>query len=484
MEHATKHSKIKGFGDAIPRPFRWSQQDREELPVRVTGALPDWLKGQLMRTAPAQFARNGMPIDHWFDGHALMYTFELGQGVHFRQRLLESDALSEADRGRNRRTTFGTDAQRSFLRRLFSPVPEATDNANVNVVPWQGQWLAMTEGPHQHRIDHESLRSLGHYRYEDDLPRGMIMSAHPHYDAGIKSLVNVGTVFGPSSALHVFHQGKDQKRREIEGTLKLKRAPYLHSFGLTPRHAVLVDHPLRVNPVRMLFSNKAFIRHFTWDAKDSTKLWLLDRRQGTFRCYETDPLFCFHTVNAFEDGEDVILDFLAYPDASPIDALYADVLLEKLPDFRPRLLRARLTPAATTAKLEPLADVEFEFPQIAYQRCHGQRERYVWGTALYPREPDLFRSEIVKVDTARGEVRRFDQDELSYGEPVFVPRPGAVDEDDGVLLAVGSDADAERSRLLVLSASSLEPIARCDLALNIPLGFHGNFAPLETSATA
>src|SRR5690242_15394788 len=127
MEQLSESARSAGFGAQVPHPFRWSQREKSDLPVQVSGSLPEWLKGQLMRTAPAEFSRNGIQIGHWFDGHALMYAFDFaGQGVHFRQQLLASDMLAANDRGRNDTGMFGTDMQRSFLRRLFAPVPALT----------------------------------------------------------------------------------------------------------------------------------------------------------------------------------------------------------------------------------------------------------------------------------------------------------------------------------------------------------------------
>jgi beta,beta-carotene 9',10'-dioxygenase len=58
---------------------------------------------------------------------------------------------------------------------------------------------------------------------------------------------------------------------------------------------------------------------------------------------------------------------------------------------------------------------------------------------------------------------------------VFVPRPGGVDEDDGVLLSVVLDAAARASFLLVLDARTLKEQARALVPHHIPFGFHGIF---------
>jgi beta,beta-carotene 9',10'-dioxygenase len=83
----------------------------------------------------------------------------------------------------------------------------------------------------------------------------------------------------------------------------------------------------------------------------------------------------------------------------------------------------------------------------------------------------------VKIDVRSGSVTAWSAPNANAGEPVFVPRPDAVDEDDGVVLSVVLDADAQRSYLLVLDARTFEERARALVPHHIPFGFHGIFAP-------
>ena len=182
-------------------PFRWTQRERTSLPVQVSGSLPPWLRGQLVRTAPAVFESHGWRAAHWFDGLGLVYGFSFGHEVSFTQQALACGQARELAAGRARTASFDTPMRRNLLQRLLAPVPPVTDNANVNVVPWQGAWLAMTESPHQHVIDAGDLGSRGTYRYEDDLPRGLGMTAHPHFDFERNAMVNLGTTLGPKSEL-------------------------------------------------------------------------------------------------------------------------------------------------------------------------------------------------------------------------------------------------------------------------------------------
>jgi beta,beta-carotene 9',10'-dioxygenase len=353
-------------------------------------------------------------------------------------------------------------------------VPQITDNTNVNIVPWQGAWLAMTESPHQHVVG-DDLTSRGLYRHDDALPSGLTLSAHPHFDFARHAQVNVGTMFGAKSELWVVRQSADGRVRVVEGKLARRRLPYVHTFGLSPKHAVLIDHPLSVNPLSMLWSNRGFIDHFKWQPERGTRLWKLHRESGAWTEYQTDALFCFHTVNTFDDGDDVVFDFLAFDDPGIIAGLKTERLESgALPSLLPRFVRARLSPGTRHAKLELLSEQGFDLPNIAYRQQQGQRYSAVWGAALAgDSRPGWAGSEIVRVDVESGSVVRFSEPDTTYGEPVFVPRPGATRAHDGVVLTVGSHAVQERSTLAVLDATTLAPLARCQVDLSIPLGFHG-----------
>lgn len=456
-------------------PFRWTQRDQQTLPVHTEGRVPDWLTGELVRTAPAVFAQGDWRAEHWFDGLALIYGFSFGQGVAFRQGLLTTRFAADVSAGRASTASFDTTMKRGFFQRLVQPVPEVTDNTNVNIVPWQGAWLAMTESQHQHVVGND-LATRGLYRFDDALPSAMSLTAHPQMDFERNALVNVGVTFGPKNELWVVRQSSHGRAREVEGKLAFKRVPYLHSFGLSPRHAVIVDHPLTVNPLTLLWSNRGFIEHFKWQPERGTRLWKLRRDSGVWTDYQTEALFCFHTVNTFDDGDDVVVDFLAFDDPSAVAFFKTERLASgALPPFLPRYVRARLSPGKRHAELELLSGQGFELPNIAYRQLHGKPYETVWGAALAEDGKQGWSSEIVRVALEKDAVARFSEPHMTYGEPVFVPRPGSANADEGVVLTVGSHAVDERSVLAVLDATTLEPLARCQVDSSIPLGFHGNY---------
>ncbi|HEY6879619.1 MAG TPA: carotenoid oxygenase family protein [Polyangiales bacterium] len=472
--------RVASASESVPAltrvPFRWTHRDQATLPVERRGTLPAWLHGQLVRTAPAVFERNGWRAAHWFDGLALMYgfTFE-GEHVTFRQRLLASHAAAMAATGKNKLGSFGTPLQRNLLQRMFQPAPPLTDNTNVNVVPWQGAWLAMTETANQQVVDGATMEARGLYQYVDKLsPR--LLTAHPHYDFDGDAMVNLGTSFGRKSEVSVFRQGPRDKGRTREGGLSFDAVPYVHDFGLTARHLVLIDHPFRLKPITLLFSNRPIVDHFKWEPETGTRLWKFDRKAATWRAYETDTLFCFHVVNTFEEGDDVVFDFLAFDDPSILPKLRTEVLARGvLPTFAPRYVRARLRPDAKRAELEELSDVRFEFPSIPYRRQHGRPYDVAWGASIAAAPSGEWETQVVRIDLAHRETRSYGERGVLYGEPVFVPKPDADDPTEGVLLSVGAHLHEERTTLAVIDAESMRPLAHCDVGLSLPASFHGNF---------
>jgi beta,beta-carotene 9',10'-dioxygenase len=461
--------------ESVP-PFRHSHEVRDAAEAVVTGKPPEWLLGDLVRTCPAVFDGGGWRARHWFDGLGLIYAFRIAaSSITFQSRLLESQAAHEIADGRARLASFGTPTGRTLWQRIVQPVQRSTDNTNVNILQMGDDLVALTEGDRQLRIDAQSLRSLGAVPYRGDDLAGTIMGAHPHFDFGRGQVVNIATKFGPSGVVSVYQHGGSERSRKVVGSWRTDRVPYIHSFGLTPSHAVLVAHPFTVRPLDMLWSNRGFIDHFQWRPQDGTRLIAVDRSTGAIAEYETDPLFVFHTVNAFERDGDTILDALAYPSAGIMDDLRVDRMIDRLPDLRPSLVRIIMHPGRRRAGLETLSATGFEFPSTNYRRVGGRDYQFAWGAADGPQADGTYASSIVKVDVRTGRSSAFTDGERVFGEPVFVARPGGSDEDDGVLLAVGACQRADASALAIIDARTMALVASAEVPNAIPLGFHGSF---------
>jgi beta,beta-carotene 9',10'-dioxygenase len=464
--------------------FQTLDDEVSDVALTVEGAFPQWLAGTLLRTGPARFEVGPSRYRHWFDGLAMLHRFAFGDGtVSYSNRYLDSPAYQAAkSNGRIAYAEFATDPCRSLFRRVvttFRPRPNGS-NANVNVLRFGEDFVALTESPLPVVFDPETLRMLG---VAAPAP-GQLTVAHPHRVPRTGDLVSYATHFGASSEYRVYVREKDDKARVL-ASLKARRPSYMHSFAITERHAVLVEFPFVVVPAAIPLSGRPFIENFRWKPARGTRFRVVDLETGRLRGeYRGEPFFAFHHVNAFERDNTLVVDVCAYDDPEIVKALYLDRL--RRPDAsvpRATLRRYTVPLDGGTVQSEQLSDVSIELPRIDYARHNGRPYRYVYGVGGAA-EGD-FPNRIVKVDVERRASAVWAQAGTYPGEPVFVRQPGAEredsgredsgQEDSGVLLSVVLDPAAGASFLLVLDAANLTEVARAWVPHGIPFGFHGSY---------
>ena len=188
---------------------------------------------------------------------------------------------------------------------------------------------------------------------------------------------------------------------------------------------------------------------------------------------ETEAFFFFHHVNAFEANGEVIVDLLAYSDAQIVDSTYLVNLRDKNGQVPvSKLRRLRISLSTKLVVCEHLSDVGLELPRIYYERFNGKEYNYLYA----PGQTDGdFLNQLAKLNVKNGMTSFWREDGCYPGEPVFVARPASSEEDDGVLLSVVFDSYNGKSFLLILDAKSMNELARAEMPIVVPFGFHGQF---------
>ena len=78
LEHVLRQGLYRGGAGPQVGTLRgalgWEEIPGEvDLPdVKVTGALPGWVSGTLLRTGPGKWDLGGSQLEHWWDGLALL----------------------------------------------------------------------------------------------------------------------------------------------------------------------------------------------------------------------------------------------------------------------------------------------------------------------------------------------------------------------------------------------------------------------------
>jgi beta,beta-carotene 9',10'-dioxygenase len=447
----------------------------------IEGKVPAWLTGTLMRNGPARFRLEDKTLNHWFDGLAMLHKFEITTGgVSYANKFLDTPAYRAAQQGKMEYSEFATDPCRSLFKRIthIFTGPTFGGNANVTIGKIAQDFVAQTEVPMPVAFDKDALRTIGVVNYVDQL-KGQVTTAHPHHDHELAEAYNYLLNFGPKSTYSAYKLSDGSKRRELLGSPSTSRPSYMHSFGMSGKYLVLMEFPLVVNPLRLLLSGEPFIANYHWEPKRGTRFSLVDRLTGEVRYAHADEAwFGFHHVNAVDREGKIDLDIIVYPTADVVQHFYLKTLLDADKHGAypyNELRRFTIDPATGTVASHTLVDGSAELPRINYGKYNTKSYRYVYANGVAKRSESAFLDTIVKYNVESAEIKEWKRENHFPGEPVFVARPHAESEDDGVLLTVVLDAEHNTSYLLILDARDLSELARAGVPQHIPFGFHGMY---------
>lgn len=460
-------------------------QESNSIHLSVVGSIPAWLKGTLVRNGPTTVSVNGEAPNHWFDGLGMLHAFTFDDGkVTYSNKFLKTEAYRTVfEDGSIHYAGFASDPCRSLFKRFltfFFPGDPELHNANVNVAKYADAYVALTETPLPVRFDKETLDTLGVFEYQDSLLKdNCFESAHPHYDLDRQEIINYLVEYGRHSFYSIWRMKEGSKIRELLAHIPVELPSYMHSFAVTDRYVILTEFPLVVNPMDLIISNKGFINNFHWKPERGTHFRVIRRDTGEeIGNFRADPFFAFHHINAYENGNDIIIDIVTYPDANIITDVggYTSGGNKVDPEGRQlQVQRFTLTLPQGRIHTETIVKAPMEFPRFN-ERYEGKA--YTFAYVADPRDPNGALTDIrylskINMDTKTlitwGEAGTFP------GEPIFVPSPDAQSEDDGVILCIVMQPEKNNSFLLVLDAKNMQEIGRAIAPYRIPLGLHARF---------
>lgn len=452
-------------------------------PLPVKGEIPAALRGTLYRNGNGRFVHQGVPYDHLFDGDGMIAAFELSDaGIHYRNRYVRTrEFVAEEQAGKMLYRGFGTNLpggiRNNFMKMRFK------NTANTSLVWHAGQLLALWEGGLPHRIDPETLETLGRYDYGGTLQNRfspidrlinpeLPFSAHPkiHPDTGV--LHNFGTAAGTRQRL-VLYEVKPGGQARISQTIPLSELIFTHDFVLTQSgYRIFFLTPVSFDVFRAFTGLSSPVASIRVDRRKPTKI-LVVAPDGRLTALETDFCFVFHFVNGYEQSDrHLVVDALTLPDFPSAESTKAFLRGKVSSDLKGEVWRYELDLGEGKVRRERLTAYGAELP------CHhpgrqGRNYRYLWCISSPDRPDRPILDGLLKLDVQTGKPQFRDLQGCLPGEPVFVPAPNARAEDEGWLLYTLFDAERLQTELVIADAASLDTLATACLPHNIPLGFHG-----------
>ncbi|XP_061608841.1 carotenoid-cleaving dioxygenase, mitochondrial-like [Phyllopteryx taeniolatus] len=524
----------KGLETIAPL-VRSVEETPDPIPADVRGTIPHWINGSLLRNGPAKFEFGDTHFNHWFDGMAMLHKFKIEKGqVTYMSRFLRSNAYKKnSEQDRIMVSEIGTvsmsDPCKNILQRFFSrfDMIKPTDNGNVNIVKYKRDYYLSTETNLMHRVDPENLETLEQVDWSTFVAVNAA-SAHPHYDPDGTSF-NIGNSYGRKGATYNIICVPPEKSNaedtlqgakilcSIEPANKLQPS-YYHSFAMSENYVVFIEQPIKIDLMKLLtcvMRGKALCEAIYWDPKMKTVLHLIHKRTGQVSHvkYYTKAFANFHQINAFEEDGFLMLDLCCLDDSRALDIYFLQNLrksgeaLDEVYNSMSRALPRRFvlplhvtddTPTDQNLNTRPSSSATcvktsnakvfcqhedlhgddlyqyggLELPHINYERYNARPYRYFYGCGFR----HLFGDSLLKMDLNDKTLKVWYQKGLFPSQPVFVPSPDAVEEDDGVILSVVlSPSQNQSTFILVLNAKTFEELGRATVPVNMPYDFHGVF---------
>jgi carotenoid cleavage dioxygenase-like enzyme len=461
---------------------------REEVTaedLKVIGELPEGLEGMFVRNGPnPQFD----PIKgyHWFGGDGMLHGVRIKDGnVSYRNRYVQTERW-------RRENEAGRALWPSTLGGPPDPDnpagPNPANQGNTALVWHDGRLLALWEGGDPHHIALPGLETCGRYNYGGSLVHAF--TAHPKVDEKTGEMMffgynMLGMDMRTGQQVPFLQYSVASPQGEIVHTtpIELPVGVMMHDFAVTERYSIFMNLPLVFSMERAMKGENPLY----FDRDRPSQFGLLPRRASgdRVRWFESPACYVFHVLNAFEEGDEVVLDGcrMNSVDLGALDSRTAlnpetKPLIDR--DSEQTLYRWRFNLATGDVKEGRLDDATGDFPrvndfEVGYKTRFGYVARFD-GSGM-PQSDG-----VLKYDLEKETSRFHHHGKQRYGgEAVFVPREGATAEDDGWLMTYVYDHNSGDSEFVVINAQDVEsePVARVPLPQRVPYGFHGAWIPEE-----
>ncbi|KAB8318808.1 9-cis-epoxycarotenoid dioxygenase [Tolypothrix campylonemoides VB511288] len=443
---------------------------REEITantLEVIGELPPDLSGMFVRNGPNP---QWTPIGkyHWFDGDGMLHGVRISNGkATYRNRYVRTKAWK-----------IENEVSKAVWTGLLEPpkknsLPKPIKNpANIALVWHAGQLLALWEAGAPHAIRVPELKTIGEHTYNGKLVSAV--TAHPKVDPVTGEMMFFGYGFTPPYLQYsvVSPEGELLQTEPID----IPMAVIMHDFAITEDYTIFMDLPLTFSKERM----KRGEPMMKFERDKPSRFGIVPRygNNSNILWFESPACYVFHTLNAYEEGDEVVLIACRMNSTNVFD-VPQDTHTDSEAHI-PRLHRWRFNVKTGKVSEEMLDDIASDFPRIN-ENLLGQKTRYGYTGKLAKGSMPLFDG-IIKYDlsTDKSQTHEFGRGRYG-GEAVFVPRPGVKDEDDGWLVTFVYDTVEETSELVVVNAQDItgEPVARVLIPQRVPYGLHGTWISEE-----
>ena len=443
----------------------------------VEGGVPLDLEGTFYRNGPGRQRIGDTPYGHWFDGDGMLSVFSIRDGkVHFANRYVRTDKYVKETRDQAiRYRGFGTQIPGGMWKNI-GRMPG--NPANTNTVYHGGKLLALYEGGHPWEVDPATLETVGEYDFDGDLKRMQVFSAHGHRHGRTGDYINFGSgssgigLKGPKLCFNVFRINRAGKM-VAKGHVPIQHFPFAHDFAVSDKYALLFVNSITMGSFLDVMLGKQPINgSVSFDESIPMQIAVVDLdTMQEVRRFETDPGAVIHFGNAFEDGDETVVD-ACWTDNFDANEALGDIFNAK--ELKGGwYYRYRLNMRTGEMSREQMSPTNSEFPTFNQHRA-GEQQDLTFSACSVDNGSSSFFNGFQSV-TFDGDITLNTLPPGFYGsEPLFAPSKDSDADADGYVLEVVYDAFEHRSSLQIFRAADItEPVAILKLRHHLPHQFHG-----------
>lgn len=470
-------------------PYRtgaWQPNTKEYdvIEPEVVGDLPQDLAGVYLRNTENPL-QGSLGRYHPFDGDGMLHSLYIDSGyVEYRNRFIRTDGLAaELEAGEPLWAGLRENPKLS-KRDGWGARTRLKDASSTDVVVHNGiAASSFYQCADIYELDPRTLEHRGKASWVNDVTPGWGVSAHTKVDEATGEML----FFNYSKEAPYMHYGVVGATGNLEHYIPIElpgpRLP--HDMAFTNQYAILNDLPLFWDPEALTHGAHA-VRFFP---ELPSRFGIVPRRgqSSEVKWFEAKPTFVLHWINAYEEGDEVILDGYTQ---DPRHGKRTTGLPESLSPFSmldmhaigAHAYRWRFNMRTGETKEGPLEDGISEFgminPSIA-----GKPYEYTWAMTT---KPGWFLFDgLMRLNVQSGEVQRYQWPEGVFAsESPMAPRIGSRAEDDGYVITFVSNMNTNTSECQIFAADDITsgPICAIKLPQRICVGTHSYWADKERLA--
>jgi len=446
------------------------QEEHNEPCKEVVGTIPEALNGAFLRIGANPVFVNDPESYHPFAGDGMIHEVVFNQGkASYINRFVETEGhLAEQEKG-----DIIWDGPMTPPEVLEEYGP-SKNIANTAMVFHGGMFLALQEGAHPYHLKLPNLDPVREIDYDGRLNHAF--TAHPKIDPRTGELITYGynVMTKPHCSVSLINrEGELVHTTDVD----IPKPVMMHDCAITSNHTVIMDLPAVFDFARMA-EGKSILN---FEPENGSRFGILSRGSDgkDIRWFTIDTCYCYHTVNAFEEGDEIVVEGCR-SDRNSI----GDEVRPAKGDRRdlPMLHQWRLN-LKTGDVQERALDTEWgcEFARIN-EDFMGVRNQFTYAARIAGDTLESGFDGIIKYDLVNGTSQHYPYGPGRLGgEPIFAPKPDGVNEEDGWVIGFVWDEQQQRSECIVLDAKRFEdgPIARVMMPARVPFGFHSAWVDQE-----